>query len=228
LYALIEKMLLQKQIIITLFWILNIHVSLAGVFSFVVLFPDTPTKLTPAEIELIHSEADTAPMRILTVKAKEDSVILRTKSTEILADRNDTDLARLCKRMYYSMLTNEGIGISAPQVGVNRKIIWVRRMDKTGNPFELYLNPHIITTSDTTVNFPGDGCLSLPGVMACITRRPKWIDVEYDRENGSHYEEKIYYGGFLQYTSVIFQHEIDHLNGILYLDRLIYKSSEKQ
>ena len=107
-----------------------------------------------------------------------------------------------------------GVGIAAPQVGILKNIIWVQRFDKEDAPFEVYLNPRILKYSEKTQTVR-EGCLSIPNRSDTLNSRSFSISIEYDTMNAEHKSESV--EGF---TSVIFQHEIDHLNGILYLDHL--------
>lgn len=107
-----------------------------------------------------------------------------------------------------------GVGIAAPQVGILKNIIWVQRFDKENLPFEVYLNPVIKNYSERKQTFR-EGCLSIPDRTDILDSRAFSILIEYDTMEAEHKIETV--EGF---TSVIFQHEIDHLNGILYLDHL--------
>ena len=107
-----------------------------------------------------------------------------------------------------------GVGIAAPQVGVLKNIIWVQRFDKTDFPFEIYLNPKITSYSEKKQTVT-EGCLSIPDRSDALNSRSFNITIEYDTMQALHKTETV--EGF---TSVIFQHEIDHLKGILYLDHL--------
>ncbi|MCL4118061.1 UNVERIFIED_CONTAM: hypothetical protein GTU68_038555 [Idotea baltica] len=107
-----------------------------------------------------------------------------------------------------------GVGIAAPQVGVLKNIIWVQRFDKDNFPFEVYLNPKITTYSNEKQTVK-EGCLSIPNRSDTLNSRSFNITIEYDTMQAEHIMETV--EGF---TSVVFQHEIDHLNGILYLDHL--------
>jgi peptide deformylase len=74
--------------------------------------------------------------------------------------------------------------------------------------------------SSKHINFAGDGCLSIPGQYG-TTKRVKAVTVEYDKIDGSHHQELVKGYSPSSFTAIIFQHEIDHLNGILFIDRLI-------
>lgn len=163
-------------------------------------------------------------MRILTIFDNADSLILRKQSKEVKVDKNDSVLYKLIRRMYYTLkAATGGVGIAAPQVGINRDIIWVQRLDKTGKPFEYYLNPKIVLYSSKPVLFVGDGCLSIPGQNG-NTHRYSAVMVEYDLLDGSHHQEVVSGYNGSDFTAIIFQHEIDHLNGILFIDRINSKS----
>jgi peptide deformylase len=178
--------------------------------------------LTQIEKDSILKGDTDEVMRILTIFDYDDSLILRKQSREVRPDSSDTALYRLVRRMYYTLMAaSGGVGIAAPQVGINRDIIWLQRLDKTaqGKPFECYLNPKIVLYSNKAVLFQGDGCLSIPG-QSGTSHRFSSVVVEYDLLDGTHHEEVIEGYGGSNFTAIIFQHEIDHLNGILYIDRL--------
>jgi peptide deformylase len=176
--------------------------------------------LTQIEKDSILKGDTNDVMRILTIFNYDDSLILRKESHEVRADPNDTVLFRLARRMYYTLkATGSGVGIAGPQVGINRDIIWVQRLDKTGKPFECYLNPKIDLYSNKAVVFNGDGCLSIPGTYG-NSHRFSSVVVEYDKLDGTHHQEIIEGYGGTNFTAIIFQHEIDHLHGVLFIDKL--------
>ena len=171
---------------------------------------------TKNEIRLIMSSDSATPMRVYKITNKKDSILLRTKSTYIKPDPNDKRLTTLVNKLYITVRDSisMGVGIAAPQVGVLKNIIWVQRFDKDDFPFEVYLNP-IITNYSSKKQVFREGCLSIPNRADTIKTRAYQIILEYDTMKAEHKTDTI--EGF---TSVIFQHEIDHLNGILYLDHL--------
>ena len=146
-------------------------------------------------------------------------LVLKRTSTDILA--GDTLLPVLAKRMFLAMRDPQrpGVGIAAPQVGINRNLIWVQRFDKTGEPFELYVNPRISWRSEL-LRKDREGCLSIPDTMGQVLRHYA-IRLSYNDPQGNQQEEMI--EGF---TAVIFQHETDHLYGILFTDRLDEQAGE--
>lgn len=160
--------------------------------------------------------AGEGPMRVLILGNGEDEAVLRSTSRPVNGGmlRGET-YATLRRRMLATVRNpeNEGVGIAAPQVGVLRRIIAVQRFDKAGEPFEFFLNPEIIGVSGEK-QAGREGCLSVPDRYGDVERWQQ-IRVRYIDEDGEPREEEI--AGF---TAVIFQHELDHLDGILYVDRL--------
>jgi peptide deformylase len=106
---------------------------------------------------------------------------------------------------------NPGAGIAAPQVGIGVKMIWAQRFDKPAEPFEVFYNP-VITEYSDSINSGNEGCLSVPGYCGKVDRSQN-ITLIYLDSLGDKKTENI--SGF---TAVILQHEVDHLNGILYYD----------
>jgi peptide deformylase len=168
------------------------------------------------ETPLIMKADSSIPMRVYKITNKNDSLLLRKQSTYIKPNPNDAVLQNFVKRLYATVRDSMsmGVGIAAPQVGVFKNIIWVQRFDKENFPFEVYLNSKIINYSEEKQTVK-EGCLSIPNRSEILNSRSKTITIEYDTMEAEHKTETV--EGF---TSVIFQHEIDHLNGILYLDHL--------
>ncbi len=180
-----------------------------------------PLAFTGIEIDSIMFAPDSLPMRIYLVTNLSDSLVLRKSSIDVRPDSTNTVLVSLINRMKKTLAaTSGGVGIAAPQVGINRNIILVKRLDKVGKPVEVYLNPHIVITSDKIINFAGDGCLSIPGVYKTTVRYAA-VGIEYDMLNGTHKTEVVEGYSGSNFTAIIFQHEIDHLNGILFIDRAL-------
>ncbi|MDX1908091.1 MAG: peptide deformylase [Bacteroidia bacterium] len=171
---------------------------------------------THAEQSLILAADTLTPMRVLLITDRADSLVLRRKSRPIAADPTDPVLQHMVRRLYRTVRDSMtlGVGIAAPQVGILRKIIWVQRFDKEHFPFEVYLNPVIKWYSPETQPCP-EGCLSIPDRRETLNIRAARIAIEYDTMTGTHLRDTV--SGF---TAVIFQHEIDHLSGILYIDHL--------
>ena len=133
--------------------------------------------------------------------------VLRQKTKEIV--NFDEEFKSLIERMYAEMYRSDGVGLAAPQVGMPYKFFV---MDD-GETKRTVINPKIKSFSEEPITFE-EGCLSIPEIFAEI-ERPKTITVEYYNENGEKIEEEL-----TDYTARIFQHENDHLNGILFTDKL--------
>ncbi len=168
------------------------------------------------EISLILDQDTLTPMRVYKINEKEDSILLRTKSREVVVNPDDIVLQAFVKRLYYTVRDSlsMGVGIAAPQVGILKKIIWVQRFDKEDFPFEVYINPKIVQYTKLKQDCL-EGCLSIPDRKDTLETRAYAILIEYYDLENNHKTEMV--EGF---TAVIFQHEIDHLNGILYTDHL--------
>ena len=170
-------------------------------------------KFNKEEARLIQSGDANSMMKVIQITDPNELKILKSVSTDV--DLKDKLLPVLAKRMFLSMRdpANPGIGIAAPQIGINKNIFWVQRFDKKDEPFELYLNPKIIWRSQL-LRKGMEGCLSIPDFSSEVLRNYTIKISYYDKEAQFH-EEMI--EGF---TAVVFQHEYDHLNGILFTDRL--------
>ena len=142
----------------------------------------------------------------------EPDPILRKKS-EIL-EKVDDELRGLLDDMLATMYSAPGIGLAAVQVGILKRaiVIDVSKDKEKKNPFFL-INPEIISKSKNTSTYE-EGCLSLPGYFAEI-ERPAECHVKYIDYYGKKKEIKA--TGLL---STCIQHEIDHLNGVLFIDYL--------
>ena len=142
----------------------------------------------------------------------EPDPILRKKS-EIL-EKVDDELRGLLDDMLETMYSAPGIGLAAVQVGILKRaiVIDVSKDKEKKNPFFL-INPEIISKSKNTSTYE-EGCLSLPGYFAEI-ERPAECQVKYIDYFGKKKEIKA--TGLL---STCIQHEIDHLNGVLFIDYL--------
>lgn len=167
-------------------------------------------KLTNQEKELILTDS-TQMMRVTQTKFHNDSIILKSVSKPI--DPKDKLTKILAKRMLKSVMdpNHRGVGIAAPQVGINRRMVLVQRFDKENKPFEVFINPEIIWRSDLWQKGPeGDLSFDERGMIM----RHYSVQVQYYNLKGKKITEIL--EGF---TAVIFQHERDHLDGILLVDR---------
>ena len=144
-----------------------------------------------------------------------DSAILRAPSQDLQeAELQSAQLQTLLAKMYRTLTdpSQDGVGIAAPQVGINRRIVLVMRYDKADKPIEPYLNIHIDSLWGQKTPGP-EGCLSVPPYRGVVQRYPN-VQISYLRPDGTPVTEKV--DG---YSAIIFQHECDHLDGILYTDR---------
>ena len=173
--------------------------------------------------KLIMASDTLSPMRVWKITNTTDSLLLRKNSEKVIPNPSDPVLDHFVKRLLVTVRDSMslGVGIAAPQVGILKNIIWVQRFDKEGFPFEVYLNPVIKKYTDKKQDCP-EGCLSIPDRRETTTNRAYAILIEYDKMDGSHEIEMVE-----DFTAVIFQHEIDHLNGILFLDHLEKEINEK-
>ena len=156
-------------------------------------------------------------MRVLTVEDTLDLAVLRAISIDLpvkeIASETFNTLAR---RMLATVTSPEqdGVGIAAPQVGLNRRVIAVQRFDKPGEPFEVYPNIRI-TGLHGPEELGAEGCLSVPGRRGNVMRSRN-VDIAYVSPRTLKDTVESVHG----FTAVIFQHECDHLDGVLYIDKL--------
>ena len=142
---------------------------------------------------------------------------LRQISTPV--DKVDDALRGLVADMFETMYDAPGIGLAAIQVGVPKRVLVIDLQEpeeEGGQPVRdprVFINPEILTTSDQEVPYT-EGCLSIPDQYADVDRphriKARWLD-----ERGVSHEEEI--DGLL---AVCLQHEMDHLNGVLFIDHL--------
>src|SRR5689334_6376664 len=146
--------------------------------------------------------------------------MLRQISTPV--DKVDDELRSLIKDMFETMYAAPGIGLAAVQVGVPKRLL-VMDLQEPENPEDpesaivkeprVFINPEILSTSDHEVPYT-EGCLSVPDQYAEVMRpdriRARWLD-----EQGAAHEEEL--DGLL---AVCLQHEMDHLEGVLFIDHL--------
>lgn len=169
--------------------------------------------MTPQETLLIDESADT--MRILTIESEADLEVLRSSSVDFsTADLATAEYSKLADKMVKTLEnTDGGVGIAAPQVGINRRVVAVQRVDKEGEPIEVYAN--IVIEQMRGALEPGpEGCLSVPDRRGDVLRYQD-ISIRYTDVSGKMVREDV--SGF---AAVIFQHETDHLDGVLYIDRI--------
>ena len=145
----------------------------------------------------------------------EDSAILRASSVDFgQKELASPELQTLLAKMYRTLTdpSQDGVGIAAPQIGINRRLIMVMRYDKPDKPIEPYLNIRIDSLLGQKVPGP-EGCLSLPPLRGTVQRYPK-VQISYLKADGTPVTEQVE-----GYSAIIFQHECDNMDGILYTDR---------
>ena len=141
---------------------------------------------------------------------KDDDEALRVISTPTLLTEGVRDLVRDMKE---TMLSLNGIGLAAPQVGVNLRVIVIQLMSagKLVGPVQEMINPVITNHSEELIEYE-EGCLSIPGEYIKL-ERPRSIDVKFQDLRGKY--KRWHLKGL---EARIVQHEIDHLDGVLMTD----------
>lgn len=183
-------------------------------------------QFTQNEKILINSGTTETPFRVLKVTDQQDSIFLRQKCSDIENINESEDLQLLIGRLKTTMAAESGVGIAAPQVGIARNVFLFTRIDKANYPVIVAINPKIVNHPEETICFERDGCLSIPGISGNSIRYP-WVGVEYTDENGNLVQERLEgYSREIDFTGIIFQHEFDHLQGILFTDKLCPEINE--
>ena len=142
----------------------------------------------------------------------EPNEILRKKSLPV--EKVDKEIQKLMDDMLETMYAAPGIGLAAVQIGILKRLVVIDISKDNEKKTPLFLiNPEIIFKSKNTSSYE-EGCLSLPGQFAEI-ERPAECHINYIDYNGK--EKKLKADGLL---ATCIQHEIDHLNGILFIDYL--------
>ncbi len=161
-------------------------------------------------------------MSILKVLRMGDP-ILRKRSLEVSEDEIRTkEFKKLIRDMFDTMHHENGIGLAAPQVGVLKRVVIIGAEEE--NPRypnaprlreQILINPIIQTLEEPKVGQGyWEGCLSVPGMRGYV-ERPQKIKLQYFDEKWNFYDMIV--EGF---PAVVYQHECDHLDGILYVDKL--------
>lgn len=122
----------------------------------------------------------------------------------------DADLQKIVSRMAETMYQDDGIGLAAPQVGLSHRLLLIGKND--GKSYDIYVNPEISFFSKDK-GLSEEGCLSLPQIFGLV-RRAKKIHVKYQDLDGIVHKVKL--SGL---EAIVLQHELDHLDGILFTDR---------
>ncbi|MDJ0616270.1 MAG: peptide deformylase [Calothrix sp. MO_192.B10] len=126
----------------------------------------------------------------------------------------DDDTRKLVREMLQTMYSNDGIGLAAPQVGIHKQLIVIDcEPDNPANPPLVLINP-VIKQVSKDVCAAQEGCLSIPGVYMDVTR-PQVVEIAYKDENG---RPRTLKAGDLLGRCI--QHEMDHLHGVVFVDRI--------
>ena len=137
---------------------------------------------------------------------------LRTPAIRIV--KVDDSIRQLAKDMLVTMYSAKGIGLAAPQVGVQKRILVIDlNFEDPDAPPNVFINPEIISSSASLDTYE-EGCLSIPGVYLNVLR-PSSIKLSYRDEMGR--PKKMNAEGLM---ARCIQHEIDHLNGVLFVDKV--------
>lgn len=144
--------------------------------------------------------------------------VLRKVAQDIPTDYPELD--KLLADMYETLDQSEGIGLAAPQIGKDIRVV-VIDLDVLSEDLPEYkdfrhafINAHIVEYDDSEKDTMEEGCLSLPGLHESVTR-PKRIHVQYLDENLQPHDEWVE-----GYLARVMQHEFDHLEGVVFADRL--------
>ncbi|WP_273530869.1 peptide deformylase [Leyella lascolaii] len=145
--------------------------------------------------------------------------VLRKQAQEITPDY--PDLQTLIENMFETLTESDGVGLAAPQIGLDIRLV-VIDLDVLSEDFpeykdfkKVYINPHIVEyDTEGSKDTMEEGCLSLPGIHENVTR-PKRIHVTYQDKDFNMHDEWV--DGYL---ARVMQHEFDHLDGTMFVDRL--------
>lgn len=144
--------------------------------------------------------------------------VLRKVAQDIPVDF--PDLPKFIDDMYETLDASEGIGLAAPQVGKDIRVVVIdldvlaEDMPEYKGFRKAFINPHIVEYDDTETDSMEEGCLSLPGIHEKVTR-PTHIKVKYEDVERNPHEEWV--DGYL---ARVMQHEFDHLEGKVFVDRI--------
>lgn len=175
------------------------------------------TEQALAEEEIDPGVIEGTDLRVL----KYPHPLLRAPNDTVEIDGFNADLKQTAREMLKVMYASRGVGLAAPQVGVNKRLM-VFNPDGDSKAFlkeVVMVNPEIVASAKKC-EVEGEACLSFPGMNGKV-QRPEWVKVEAYRLNGKKF--KVKYEGWV---ARIFQHEYDHLQGVLYIDRLEEEDKE--
>lgn len=144
--------------------------------------------------------------------------VLRKVARDI--DSSYPELEKLISDMWETLASSEGIGLAAPQIGLDIRLVVIDLdllkddMPEYAGFKKVFINPHIIEHDDSETSSSEEGCLSLPAIHEKVVR-PTRIRVQYMDQDFNTYDEWV--DGYL---ARVMQHEFDHLEGMMFIDRL--------
>jgi peptide deformylase len=171
--------------------------------------PPRAFAFTTQERQLVEAQGD--EFAIVTRGAGKRASVLRRLARPVPPG---LDLSAVARRMERTMRKAKGVGLAGPQVGLSLRVATLMLDARTKHPRTIFVrNPVIVERSDRTVE-GYEGCLSVPGVGGLV-RRHAWVRIQHTHRDGSVLHARA--DGF---NAVLWQHELDHLDGVLYLDKL--------
>jgi peptide deformylase len=140
-----------------------------------------------------------------------DALVQKSEPWDFLLDGNGESLE---KEMCEFMIASNGIGLAANQINIVKRVFVMGSNNIPGfpAPFAVF-NPRVVEAS-TEIVLDQEGCLSYPGLFLTV-KRPSWIVAEYQNARGDTIEAR-----FEGYLAKCFQHELDHLDGICFVDKV--------
>jgi peptide deformylase len=144
--------------------------------------------------------------------------ILRQQAKPV-DDFDSTEFLQLLDQMHVSMLEANGVGIAAPQLGESWQIVIIASRPTKRYPLAPEMSPLVMVNPryeimDNTLHKDWEGCLSVPGIRALVPRY-RSLQIEYQDQHGRFHEITLQ-----DFPARVFQHEFDHLQGMVYLDRV--------
>jgi peptide deformylase len=168
--------------------------------------------LTKKELALISTKKETMHIVKWRLKKKNSSSVLRLKA-KIAGNLDHRKLVKLDNLMRKTLKKSGGVGLAAPQVGISRRFVLVKLQGNEGKLITC-IDPKIIAKSKESVD-GYEGCLSIPGLGGKVSRS-KWVELTYYNLDG-----KLITYKSSGWEARIFQHELDHLEGTLYIDKIV-------
>jgi peptide deformylase len=158
-------------------------------------------------------------LKIYTIEDPKEEKLLRTKSKKVSKEEiNSEEFQKFLRDLLHTAKTSEeqvgleSAGISAPQVGVLKRVSYIFNYDI--GKFELLINPTVQNIGEKT-DIDLEGCLSIPNKEGKVERFRK-IKVKYINKKGDTVKRR-----FTDLNARVVQHEVDHLNGVLFIDKLV-------